>query len=41
MTEPAPDALAALHDRLMSLRDGLRQRLAAAETVLAGLDGDA
>ena len=33
---PAPDALAALRDRLLVLRDDLRQRLAAADHLDAG-----
>ena len=34
---PAPDALATLRDRLHALRDDLRQRLAAADHLDAGL----
>jgi hypothetical protein len=33
VTEPAADALATLRDRLLALRDDLRQRLAATETI--------
>ena len=32
-----PDAIATLRDRLLTLRDDLRQRLAAAEALDAGL----
>jgi hypothetical protein len=34
---PAPDALATLRGRLLALRDDLRQRLAAADHLDAGL----
>jgi hypothetical protein len=33
----APDPMAVLRDRLIALRDNLRQRLAAADTLDAGL----
>jgi hypothetical protein len=33
MPDPAPDGLATLRARLIALRDDLRQRLAAAETI--------
>jgi hypothetical protein len=34
---PAPDALGMLRDRLLALRDDLRQRLAEADTLAGGL----
>jgi hypothetical protein len=39
VSEPAPDAIGMLRDRLLVLRDDLRQRLAAADTLDAGLLG--
>ena len=37
MTEPQPDPATGLRDRLLALRDDLRQRLAVAEALDAGL----
>ena len=37
MTEPQPDPATGLRDRLLALRDDLRQRLAAAEALDGGL----
>ena len=37
MTESSPDAISALRDRLLALRDDLRHRLAVAEALDAGL----
>ena len=37
MTEPQPDPATGLRDRLLTIRDDLRHRLAAAEALDAGL----
>ena len=37
MTEPQPDPATGLRDRLLALRDDLRQRLGVAEALDAGL----